>query len=99
MNIFKMSSKDVRKEIKLFRKTYFGSKVFSASRTPLAVAVIFLLGMFSELVAMYLSVDEYSDNLFYAFSCCSFISFCFYAITYIMYYKFLMKYIESKNKE
>ena len=99
MNIFKMSSKDVRKESKLFRKTYYGSKVFSASRAPLAVAVIFLLGMFSELVAMNLSVEEYSDNLFYIFSCCFFISFCFYAITYIMYYKCLMKYIESKNKE
>ena len=74
-------------------------KFFSASRIPLAVVVIFLLGMFSELVAMNLSVEEYSDNLFYIFSCCCFISFCFYAITYIMYYKFLMKYIESKNKE
>ena len=97
MNIFKMSSKEVRKESKLFRKTYFGSKVFSATRAPLVVAIIFLLGVFSEMIEDFLSTEEYSDNLFYAFFCFCFISMCFYAITYLIYYKFLMKYIESKN--
>lgn len=97
MNIFKMSSKEVRKESKLFRKTYFGSKVFYASKAPLAASLCFLLGVFSEMIESFLSTEEYSDNLFYVFFCCCFIYLCFYSITQLIYYKFLMKYIESKN--